>query len=198
MQQKQTKLTEADFEGAAASLRCEVASIEAVCTIEAPRGFFEPTGEPVILFERHKFSLHTGGRFDQSHPLISNPKRGGYGRYKDQHKRLAEAVELDRDAALKSASWGGFQILGENYRQAGFPTLQRFINAMYQDAPAHLDAFVAFILADPRLPRAIRARDWYTFAEIYNGAGQDSPPGRVDDYDYRIGQAYLRIKARRG
>lgn len=192
----QTKLTESDFRAAAASLRCEPLAIEAFANIEAPRGFFNPDGTPVILFERHYFSRLTGGRYDESHPVISNPERGGYGLFKVQHTKLAEAAALDRDAALKSASWGGFQIMGANYARCGFPSLQRFINAMYQDAPAHLDAFVAFILADPALARALRNRDWHTAAERYNGAGQDAPPGKVNDYDYRIAQEYLRLVRR--
>lgn len=197
MTAKQTKLSESDFRAAAASLRCDPLAIEAFANIEAPRGFFNADGTPVILFERHYFSRLTGGAYDQSHPTISNPQRGGYGLFKVQHTKLAQASALNREAALKSASWGGFQIMGANYAKAGFTTLQSFVNAMYTDAPAHLDAFVPFILKNPALARAVRNRDWHTAAEIYNGAGQDSPPGVVNDYDYRIAKEYQRLLARR-
>lgn len=184
----------ADYQGAAAELGCEVEAVQAATQIEAPRGGFQADGQPVILFERHHFSRLTGGKYDKTHPDISNPKRGGYGPSSAQHGRLARAAALSRTAALKSASWGKFQIMGSNHAAAGHPTLQGFINAMYASEQTQLAAFVAFIKADSRLLKAIRANDWHTFAEIYNGAGQDSPPGVVDDYDYRIGQAYKQLK----
>jgi len=190
----QRHLTEVDYQRASADLLCDVIAIKAVCNIEAPRGFFNPDGTPVILFERHYFHRLTGGKYSKTHPSISNPKGGGYGKYSEQHKKLQLATELDREAALQSCSWGGFQIMGANYRKAGFQTLQAFVNAMYAGAEEHLDAFVAFIRADRRLVAAIRDHDWYTFAEIYNGPGQDASPGVIHDYDFRIAQEFDRLQ----
>ena len=70
----------------------------------------------------------SGVRFDESHSHISTPSwvrnyKGGAGEY----ERLAEAIALNREAALKSASWGMFQILGviptriEKDSRGGFP-----------------------------------------------------------------------------
>lgn len=179
------KLTEADFARAALSLGVCVASIKAVTQVEAPGGGFLPTGEPVILFERHKFSQATGGRYDKSHPDISNPKWGGYGKSSAQHGRMARAAALNRDAALKSASWGKFQILGANHKQAGHASLQGFINAMYAGEPEQLDAFVSFIKADPELHAALRSRNWAAFARRYNG-----PAYAVNRYDKKLKAAY--------
>ena len=179
------RLTGKDFNGAAESLGVPVAAIKAVAEIEAPGPGFLDTGEPRILFERHKFSRHTGGRYDASHPNISNPKWGGYGRESAQHGRLAQAVALDRDAALKSASWGKFQILGENYQQAGFRSLQGFINAMYAGEADQLEAFVNFIRADRRLHEALKSLDWRTFARIYNG-----PAYAANKYDIKLAAAF--------
>jgi hypothetical protein len=162
-------LTEADYRLAAKELGVPVAAVKAVCEVEAPKGGFFPDGQVRILFERHKFSRHTGGRYDNTHPGISNPSWGGYGAESVQHGRLQKAAALDRDAALKSASWGKFQILGENYEQAGFRTLQAFINAMSAGESEQLEAFVAFVKADKRLHAALVARDWVRFARIYNG-----------------------------
>jgi hypothetical protein len=170
--------SEEAFRDAARALGCDVAAVKAVAKIEAGAGgAFLDSGEPVILFERHKFNTHTFGRFQgtrapglpAAYSLIAAKTGGGYGPTSAQHKRLQAAGLLDRQAALKSASWGLFQILGENYQQAGHPTLQSFINAMYRGVDDHLRAFVAFILADARLVAALRAKDWATFARIYNG-----------------------------
>lgn len=180
-------LTEADYRRAAKRLQCDLAAIMAVAEVESPRGPFLPDGRPTLLFERHKFSQHTGRRFDRSHPDISGP-RGGYGAAgAHQHARMERAAALDRDAALKSASWGAFQIMGENHAQAGHATLQAFVNAMYRSAGAQLDCFVAFNLADARLVQAIRNRMWATYARIYNG-----PAYRENDYDGKLARAYAR------
>jgi hypothetical protein len=185
-----SKLTEQDWQEAAATIGCEVAAIKAVAEVESPRGAFLPSGEPSLLFERHKFSRHTKGKFDATNPGVSNRKPGGYGSYNEQHARLQQAAELDRPAALKSASWGRFQILGENYQQAGFDSLQAFVNAMYASEQAQLKAFVHFILADPRLAKAIRHKDFDGFAGVYNG-----PNYKINDYAGKMQAAHAKWAA---
>lgn len=193
--------SETGFAAGAWMLRCDVPAIKAVAKVEAGReGAFLDSGEPVILFERHKFSQHTRGRFDgkrvpmahahdpQRHhdwSVLSSPTWGGYGPSRVQHLKLQAAVLLDREAALKSASWGLFQILGENHEAAGFPSLQRFITAMYREVDDHLRAFVMFIRHDGRLVDAIRSHDWTTFARIYNG-----PRYAEHGYHTRMGEAF--------
>lgn len=180
-------LTDADYRRAAAALDCEVAVIKAFAQVESPRGPFENDGAPTILFERHKFSQFTGGRYDKTHPDLSNPVAGGYGLYSVQHSKLQRAVALDRDAALRATSWGQFQIMGFNHQRAGHATLQGFINAMYRSAGAQLDALVAFIKSDPKLLRAIRTKDWAEAARLYNGAAY-----RINKYDERLAAAYAK------
>ena len=180
-------LRESDMLKAAQELQVPVAVIKAVCEVEAPRGGFLPTGEPIILFERHIFSRLTNRRYDARHPDISNKSPGGYGPSSAQHARLQKAVRLDRLAALKSASWGRFQILGLNHVQAGFTSMQDFINAMYRDEQSHLEAFVNFIKNDRRLLNALQNFDWAAFARIYNG-----PAYRINRYDTKLQLAYHR------
>lgn len=181
-------LTEADFQRAAATLGVDVASIKAVTEVEAPRGGFYADGSPTILFERHIFSRETGGRYDRTHPAISNRSPGGYGASSAQHGRLTQAVALDRTAALRSASWGKFQIMGFNHTAAGFPTVQAFVNAMYQSEGAQLDAFVNFIRSNPGMHNALRQKNWATFARLYNG-----PNYAINDYDTKLAAAYKRF-----
>lgn len=180
-------LTEADFARAAKMLGVEVAAIKAVCEVEAPRGGFYQDGQPTILFERHIFSRETEGKFDHSNPGLSGPP-GGYGPSSVQHARLAEAVKLSRDAALRSTSWGKFQIMGFNHEAAGFKVLQAFINAMYVSESAQLDAFVNFIRSNPRMHQALKVKDWAGFARRYNG-----PNYEKNKYDTKLAAAYGRF-----
>jgi len=177
-------LTEQDFTDAAATLGCSVAVIKAVCQVEAPNGGFLPSGEPAILFERHQFSKRSGRKFDISHPRISNPKPGGYLGKQAEHTRLAEAVALDRHAALESASWGKFQIMGFNHVPAGFDNLQSFITAMYESEGRQLEAFVSFIRYEG-LAVFLRDRRWADFARRYNGADF-----AINSYDVKLAAAY--------
>lgn len=161
-------LTEQDYINAANKLGCEVAVIKAVSEVESNGGGFLPNGQPKILFEGHVFYRLTKGKFGVSN--ISYPKWISKYYNEDQHKRLEKAVALDRNAALQSASWGRFQVMGENWKSLGYSSLQEFINAMYKDEGAHLDSFVRFVKTN-KLDDELRRKDWVGFARGYNGSG---------------------------
>lgn len=185
----QQPLTLRDFQEAADRLRCDVAAIRAVAEVESlGRGFYAGSDEPIILFERHVFHRLTEGKYDKLIPDLSSSKPGGYGASSEQHKRLQRAAAYDRTAALKSASWGQFQIMGFNHALAGFADLQSFINAMYRDTRSQLQAFVRFIQADKAMWDALIKHDWATFARRYNG-----PAYRENKYDTKLAQAHERF-----
>ncbi len=181
-------LTDADYTAAAATLGCESAAIRAVADTEAKDQPWDSMGRPIILFERHKFAKHTNGTYNRSHPDISAPRWGGYGVSSQQYERLRRAAMLDETAALKSASWGLFQILGENHGAAGHATVAAFVDAMMLHRAAHLKAFALFVDANPGMKRAIINRDWASFARAYNG-----PNYAQNDYDGKMQRAYERL-----
>jgi hypothetical protein len=179
-----TPLDDAAIADAASKLGCEVAAVRAVIDVES-RGGFLPDGRPKILFERHYFSRLTKGKFDASHPGISHPKWGGYGAGgAHQYDRLNQAVALDRDAALRSASWGLFQIMGDHAKALGFADAEAFVAAMVSGEAAQLDAFVRFVKKN-RLDDELVRHDWAGFARGYNG-----PAYRANRYDEKLAAAY--------
>lgn len=171
----QRGLTEEDFANAALSIGCSVAAIKAICKVEAPRGGFNPDGSPVTLFEGHWFSRLTKGIYDKQFPTVSYPSwtRQHYGKtWEQEQARLELAMALDRNAAMLSASWGRFQIMGFNHGVCNFTTVQAFVQAMKANEGEHLRAFVAYVkheclddelraLPDPAAAKA--------FAYRYNG-----------------------------
>ena len=187
------RITDEDFERAALRLQCEVAAVRAVARVESGgRTGFLGDRRPKILFESRWFHKLTGGRFDESHPDISTPTwvrnyRGGAGEY----QRLAKAVALDRTAALKSASWGMFQILGANHGVAGFDDVEAFVTAQMESEGEHLDAFVGFVVSN-RLDDELRDKRWADFARGYNG-----PAFRQNRYDEKMADAYAEFAAGR-
>ncbi len=181
------QLTDSDYDRAASALGVDVPTIKAITEVEARGEGFLRTGEPKILFEPHIFSRLTGGAYDKSHPDISYRqwKRGAYGPEDAQHEKLGKAARLDRDAAMQSASWGMFQIMGFNWKAAGFKSLQAFVNAMYRGVDGHLDALVGFVSNDPDMLRALQNRQWSAFARLYNGPGY-----KANRYDEKLAAAY--------
>ncbi len=181
-------LTDADLVEAAKTLGCEVRAIKAVSSVEAPHGGFLPDGRPTILFESHAFHKATNGQYDASHPGISTSSwvhnYGEGGAY--QYDRLEEAIALNRTAALSSASWGRYQIMGSNFTDAGYDTVEAFVADMCVSEAYQLDAFVAF-LQNTGTDKALVAKDWREFARRYNG------PGQVEVYAARIAEAYASL-----
>jgi len=169
-------------------LQCDVAAVLAVAEVESGGRKDLPDGRPQILFEAHWFSRLTRGVYDRTHPAISSPTwnralyRGGAAEY----DRLDEARALDETAALQSASWGAFQIMGFNHRACGFRTVQGFVKAIQGPDDNDMEAFMAFVHSNPAMHLALRANDWTTFARLYNG------PGAVASYSGRIADAYRR------
>ena len=179
-------LQECDFVTAANLLGCEVAAVKAVAEVESTGSGFQTDGKPKILFERHYFHKLTNGRFSKTHPEISNPAAGGYG--SNQHARLEQAAKLDREAALQSASWGKFQIMGAHWKALGYKSIQDFINAMYANETEHLMAFVKFVKTNG-LADELKRKDWAGFAKGYNG-----PAYAKNQYDKKMALAYEKYR----
>lgn len=178
-------LTDADYERAAQLLNVEVAIVRAVHEVESAGKGFLADGRPKILFERHIFFRETDGRFAVTHPDICNKRSGGYLGNEREWPRLERAIALDREAGLKSASWGLGQVMGFNFKIAGFNNVEEFVLAMQQNEGRQLDAMMNFILnANSRMAPALQRQDWMTFARYYNGEGG------VPKYGLKLEAAY--------
>lgn len=206
----QIGLTAADFAAVAARLGCSVAQIRAVWQVESgggwfadlradilaldgPGGFIDGPNLPKILFEAHIFDRETGGRFRTTHPNLSSSRweRKLYFGGQAEWIRLHLAMQLDRRAALRSASVGGAQIMGFNHKLAGFDTVEAFWDAMKVSERAHLDAFAAFIV-NSNLASALRQiSNVYAacvpFARGYNGRGY-----AANQYHIKIARAHAK------
>lgn len=181
-------LTEDDFYNAAEEIGCEVAAIKAVCEVEAPRGGFRNDGSIVTLFEGHIFSKFTKGVYDDMYPDISYRKwtTKFYGGPTTEFNRLNKAIQLNVTAALMSASWGRFQIMGFNHALCGFSTVDEFVRAMKMGESPQLLAFVEYV-KQVRLDDELCDKRWADFARGYNG-----PAYQKNSYDIKLMKAYLK------
>ena len=163
-------LTDADYTAAAQRHGVEVIAIKAVAIVESGgKSGFDANGRPKILFEAHHFNDLTNGRFVVTHPhLATSTWAAARAFYSwDQYERLYEAMILDVDAALKAASWGKFQVLGQYHD--GWPDVRSFVAAMYESEVNHLRSFEAHCAGS--LMAALKRKDWLGFA-AYNGNDQ--------------------------
>jgi hypothetical protein len=199
-------LTSNGIAGSADSISVGVQEVWTVLGVETSGCGFLPDRQPEILYERHIFHQLTGGRFDDGD--LSDPRPGGYGAGgTHQYERLRAAIALDRGAALKSTSWGLGQVLGKNFRDAGFDDVEQMVQAMMDSEDAQLAAVSAFILRN-RLDRALKTHDWTSFARGYNGSAfatnhydvrlrgefQKLTSGVLPDVDIRAAQLYLAFR----
>ncbi len=182
-------LTDADFESTAATLGVLVAALKAVVSVEASGSGFFQDGKPKILFEAHYFSALTGHVYDGSHPDISSRRWnrelyiGGSGEY----NRLDKARAINEEAALRSASWGLAQIMGDNFKVSGYSDVSSFVKDMYESEGKQLKAMANFI-KNNGLDTALRNLDWEAFAQGYNGSGY-----RQNAYHTKLADAFARF-----
>lgn len=186
-----------DFEQAAKSLDVEVAAIKAVHEVESGgRSGFLKDGRPVILFEGHIFWSELKKRGvdpekysdEYSDVLFQKWNKASYIGGIAEYDRLGKASKIHNDAALCSASWGMFQIMGFNHKLCEFATIQDYVESIKQSANNHLISFVKFI-KNTRLDKPLRELDWKTFAKRYNGPGYEQ-----NKYDKKLEAAYLKYK----
>ncbi|HEX5709199.1 MAG TPA: N-acetylmuramidase domain-containing protein [Pyrinomonadaceae bacterium] len=182
------KLTMTDYTDCANDLQCKVAAVRAVVAVESNGGGFLPDGRPKILFEAKYFHNLTKGKYDKTNPNISSPtwNRKLYKGGAKEWDRLNEAAALDRSAALQSASWGLFQIMGANYKLCGFKTIDDFVAAMEQSEGAQLKAFIGFVKSN-KLDVPLRKLNWAGFAKGYNG-----PSYAKNAYDKKLAAAFAK------
>lgn len=167
------------------SIGIKAAELWAVLTVETQGCGYLPDRRPQILFERHVFRRETNGQFDPVAPDLSNPVPGGYGSLGAfQYQRLARAIQLNRAAALRSASWGIGQIMGFNAQAAGFLDAESMVAAMVQSEDQQITAMISFLQSN-RLDPFLRTHDWTNFARSYNG-----PNFAINQYDSRLASAF--------
>jgi hypothetical protein len=197
-------LSQADLDEVANAINVERAAVKSVYEAEAQGAGFLGL-KPKILFEGHIFwrlldragkkpaQLATGNE-DVLYPSWTTRfYLGGLQEY----DRLEKAKAIDESLALQSASWGLFQIMGNNFRVAGFDSVEAFVDAMMESERAHLDAFASFIsetrFQGKSLRELLAAKDWTAFARAYNGPGF-----RANKYDEKLAAAYARAKGQIG
>lgn len=162
-----------DYEEAAKLLNCEIAMIKAITRKEAHgEGFFK-NGKIKILFEGHQFykRINNANELSKKYPNIVYKKwvKKYYLKGELEYNRFNVAFMINPDAAMKSTSWGMFQIMGFNHKDAGYNTVNDMVDDYKKGEKEQLLSFCRFCI-NTGLDTYIRNKDFKGYAYNYNGA----------------------------
>ena len=182
-----------DWSMVADLLSVSKAALKAVTEVETGgKGGFLSPGKPRILFEAHVFykRLVNHGvdpeKYMSAHKNIISKdwNRSLYKGGEAEWGRLGEAIGINEEAALESASWGIFQIMGFNYSSCGCSSIFEFTNRMKTDEFQQFILGLEFMRRKNLIP-FLQRRDWAGFAYRYNGAGY-----KKNNYDVKLEKAF--------
>lgn len=184
------RLDDVDLPRLAAQIECGEDELHAFMDVEAAGSGFDEQGRPKILFEPHVFYRNLSGkqRTTASSAGLAYPKWGEklYGKESDQYPKLLKAIEINETAALKAASWGVTQILGENFLDAGYATPQAMVLDFMADEENHIAATVR-LLVHMNIADDLAAHKWAAVARGWNGSGYAK-----NKYDTKMAAAYAK------
>ena len=148
--------------------------------------------EPLIRWECHYFDrLCASTVRDKARAMgLSNPKALAVANPKSQQDRwdklLKPAMELDKQAALESCSWGLGQVMGANWKMLGFASVLELVDTARSGVEGQIELIARFI-DKTGLKGALARHDWATVARGYNG-----PAYKTNRYDEKMAAAYAR------
>ncbi len=180
--------TAAGLAKAVADVGCSERALLAVVQVESARRGFDHLNRPVMLFEPHIFYRELenlpAARARAVAQGLAYPRWGERPYPVDSYPRIIAAMQLDAEAALRSASWGLPQILGSNFRLAGYGDVFAMVEAFMASEDNQLAGMASFIVKTGLAP-ALKALDWARFARGYNGAAYAR-----NGYDRHLAAAY--------
>lgn len=194
-------LSEQDLRDFAQKHNLELAAVKAVNEVESNgKGFFID-GRPKILFEGHVFweqlkragiDPSTVSNASNADVLFPKATRAHYIGGPREYDRMEKASKVSPDpkvksAALASASWGSYQIMGYHALKLGYGSVQEFVDQMYVHERNQLEAFGRYITVFGCINH-LRAKNWASFARCYNGAGYAQ-----NKYDIKMANAYQKF-----
>lgn len=181
------QLSDFDFARLAKKFSIEEALIRAVNQVES-RGRGYMNGMVVALYEPHIAYRYVSGNVRNEMIKAGLAyKTWVSGRYpKTSYARIDAASKIaGEEVAALSTSWGLGQVMGFNFRRAGYDSAVAMVKAFANSEGEQLEGMMNFIKSQPPMMEALKKKDFSTFAELYNGKGY-----KQNQYDTRLAKAY--------
>lgn len=166
------KLSDLDYLIAAMQLGVSASAIKAVAMIESNGEGFTSTGIVKTRLESQFLSKY----------------QTASGKAPKSFLTFASAYAYDASSAILSTSFGEFQVMGFNYKAAGYTTPQAYYNAVKNSAVSQLNSFVGFVKVN-KLAQYLKDQNWAGFAYRYNGPGY-----KANNYDTKLAYWYNKFE----
>ena len=184
--------TSIDYKSIAKKLNADANAVQAVAIVESSGGGFYDDGSAKVRFEGHQFKKHLKKEGYDVNELSKTNSDLVYNyseRDSKYHgpKTYEKATALDESAAMMSTSYGFGQIMGFNYKEAGYNSVQEFVaaQATYE---GQVSSFLNFVENTPSLLKALQDKNFTKFAELYNG-----PSYKDNKYDVKMEKEYEKL-----
>lgn len=175
-------------------LSVDPAALLAVVEVESA-GELGEGGKPWIRIEGHYFDQRLRGpKREQARRLgLSSPIPGKVknpAKLVDRYKMLDLMAAIDHKAAYESCSWGLGQVMGANWIDLGYTSVDELVKEAMSGVGGQVRVMARFIKAN-HLIDELQRRDWPAFARAYNGPGYAK-----GGYHTRMTNAYKRWAGR--
>jgi hypothetical protein len=166
------RLKDLDISEIAASIGCGEDHLHAVMDVETSGGGWDVENRPKALFEPHIFYRELTDSAERERAVregLAYRKWGERAYPRDSYPRIVAAMDINREAAIRSTSWGLGQVMGFNARLAGYLSAEHMVNCFLSGEAEQLAGMVNFIV-NSGLDDELRRKDWAGFARGYNGS----------------------------
>ena len=191
------RLTQGDMGDAARALGVETEVLLAFTEVEAAGRGFDSSNRPKMLFEPHVFYRELGNTQKRATAVTrglayAKWKAGSYP--KDSYPRITAAQAISAPEALRSASWGLSQIMGNNHLDCGHSSVEDMVRTAMQGEREQLLQMVTLMRKWGMVPMLTgkdftKADSWRQAAAKWNGSGY-----ATHDYHGRMAAAYRKHK----
>ncbi len=148
---------------------------------------------PAIRFEGHYFYARLKGDAlrEAIQKGLASKRVGGVKNprsYTARYDLLERALLIGAREALESTSWGLGQVMGANWKDLGYQSVEDLVNTAKGSIAGQVEVMAKFIEKNGLIPH-LKTKNWKAFARRYNG-----PKYWMNKYDKKMASAYARYK----
>ena len=164
--------------------KIQVSKLKAFIQVESSGKPFYSDGHPTVRFECLKFNI----QIDESKKVRCNTDKYKYGNAEDTNKEaFLRALQIDKNLAIKTSSFGMGQVMGSNYNMVGYSSEEEFYKAMFSEQN-QIKVFFQFIINKNGgiILQELQKEntDWAIVAKNYNGVKY-----KDNNYDVKLASA---------
>lgn len=144
-----------------------LAKLLAIIEVESSGSGFGKDGRLLLQFEPNVFSRRSGVPLDKPNKWTWDENKVDV--QSKEWLAFEDASKLNPTIAMESTSWGLPQIMGFNYKLAGYQDVKSMVESFKVSEYNQIKGLLNFISSNKALYNAITAGDYEKTSEIYNG-----------------------------